>query len=172
MEAPKGIGEEEEEEPAQFVTPQPPKDWKDGYDSWIVAVGRMLGLEVPEPGDERGYEKAMAEAAAAVQRLLPSLRTRFLAGMDGLHLGFKVGLKTRKGGKEFVWIRPTDWSEETKLVCVLESQPQDCKGYKLGQNISLPVSEILDYVIGAEGAGVVESGPTQRIAENYGLVLP
>jgi len=162
---------EDDEDPPQFITPQPTPDWTNGYDKWIVNIGRRLGVDVPEPSDEMGCEKAMANAANDLRQRLPSLRQRFLAGMGGLNLGFKVGLTTRKGGKEYVWVRPTDWKEENTVLCVLESQPRDCKGYKLGQKLSMPVEELLDYAIGSPGAGVVETGLTQRIAEDYGLVL-
>lgn len=174
MKGPDGSEDEEEDDddPPQFITPQPTPDWTNDYDKWIVNIGRRLGVDAPEPGDEQGYEKAMANAAADLRQRLPSLRRRFLAGMDGLNLGFKVGLTTRKGGKEYVWMRPTDWKEESTVLCVLESQPRDCKGYKLGQMLSLSIGELLDYAIGSPSAGIVEPGLTQRIAEDYGLVLP
>ncbi len=66
----------------------------------------------------------------------------------------------------------TDWKDKNKVECVLESQPYDCKGYKRGQTLKLPVEELLDYVIGSESTGVVEAGLTQRIAEDYGMVIP
>jgi hypothetical protein len=163
--------EEEDDDPPQFITPQPTPGWTSSYDKWIVDIGRRLGIDVPEPSDEKGYEKAMANAAADLRQRLPALRRRFLAGMDGLNLGFKVGLATRKGGKEYVWVRPTDWKKENTVVCVLESQPRDCEGFKLGQTLSLSAGELLDYAIGSPSAGVVERGLTQRIAEDYGLVL-
>jgi len=163
--------EDEDDGPVQFITPQPPQDWTASYDQWIVHVGRQLGVDVPEPADETGYEKAMANAAVELQQQLPSLRKRFLAGMDGLNLGFKIGLTTQKGGKEYVWVRPTSWQEESVATCVLESQPRDCQGYKLGQTLDLPVAELLDYAIGSPKAGIVEPGLTQRIAEDYGLVI-
>lgn len=175
MKGPEGaedeLDEDEDDDPVQFITPQPPKDWAAGYDQWIVHVGRQLGVDVPEPADEKGYEKAMANAAVELQQQLPALRKRFLAGMDGLNLGFKIGLTTKKGGKEYVWVRPTGWREENIVVCVLESQPRDCKGYKLGQTLNLPIAELLDYAIGSPTAGIVEPGLTQRIAEDYGLVI-
>jgi len=82
----------------------------------------------------------------------------FWRGWTVLNLGFKVGLTTRKGGKEYVWVRPTDWNDEKTVICVLESQPRDCKGYKLGQKLSLPVGELLDYAIGSESAALLSRG--------------
>lgn len=161
---------DDEEDVPQFVTPQPPLDWSGDYDAWIMSIGRRLGVDVPEADRENEYEKAMATAAAEVQRRLPSLRERFIGGMNGLNLGLKVGLTTRHGGKEYVWVRPTDWKDENALVCVLESQPRSCEGYKRGQNMSLAMSELFDYAIGSESGGLVDPGLTQRIAEDYGLV--
>jgi hypothetical protein len=162
--------EPDEDEP-QFITPQPPLDWTDGYDNWIVQVGRKLGVDVSEPCDETGYENAMASAAAELQQRLPSLRARFLKGMEGLNLGFKIGLTTRKGGKEYVWVRPTEWKDPSTVECILECQPRDCRGFKLGQKLNLPISDLLDYCVGSETAGVVEPGLTQRIAEDFGLII-
>ena len=113
----------------------------------------------------------MSAAACVVQEKLPSLRQRFLKGMEGLNLGFKVGLTTTKGGKEYVWVRATDWKDAASLICLLESQPRDCKGFKLGQTLNLPTAELLDYCIGSETAGAIDPGLTQSIAEDYGLVL-
>src|SRR6185312_10591717 len=100
---------------------------------------------------------------------LPSLRERFLKGMNGLYLGIKVGLTTRHGAKEYVWVRPTDWQDENALVCVLESQPRACEGYKRGQTLNFAMRELFDYAIGSEAAGLIDPGLTQRIAEDYGL---
>jgi hypothetical protein len=38
--------------------------------------------------------------------------------------------------------------------------------------MNISTGELLDYTIGSPTAGVVEPGLTQRIAEDYGLVLP
>jgi hypothetical protein len=173
----KGAGEsaaaledEEGDVSVEFVTPQPPLDWNGDYDTWIVMVGRSLGVDVPAPDLENGHEKAMTSAAVQVQQRLPSLRQRFLRGMDGFNLGLKVGLRTRQGGKEYVWVRPTDWKDENGLLCVLESQPRQCPGFKRGQTLNLRMNELFDYAIGSETGGLIDSGLTQRIAEDYGLV--
>lgn len=161
---------DDDEEVPEFLTPQPPLDWSAGYDSWVRMVGRSLGVDVPEADCENEHEKAMARAAAEVQRRLPGLRARFIGGMEGMNLGLKVGLTTRQGGKEYVWVRPTDWKDENALVCVLESQPRNCEGFKRGQTLNLAMSELFDYAIGSESSGLVDPGLTQRIAEDYGLV--
>lgn len=162
--------EEGEDDPVEFVTPQPAADWKGDYDSWIVMIGRSLGVDVPTPDLQNAHEEAMTNAAAQVQQRLPSLRQRFLKGMDGFNLGLKVGLTTRQGGKEYVWVRPTDWTDENGLLCVLESQPRQCPGFKRGQTLNLRMSELFDYALGSETGGLVDAGLTQRIAEDYGLV--
>ncbi|MDB6057137.1 MAG: hypothetical protein JWO95_981 [Verrucomicrobiales bacterium] len=164
------VTELEEDEDSKFVTPQPPLGWESDYDTWIMTIGRNLGVAVPTADCENEFERAMAGAAAEVQRRLPSIRERFVAGMQGLNLGLKVGLTTRQGDKEYVWVRPTDWQDENALVCVLESQPRACEGYKRGQTLNLAMGELFDYAIGSE-AGLIDPGLTQRIAEDYGLVI-
>jgi hypothetical protein len=64
------------------------------------------------------------------------------------------------------------WHDAMAVECILESEPCDCKGYAYGQSLSLAASELFDYAIGSETAGMVDSGVTQRIAEDYGLVVP
>jgi len=54
---------------------------------------------------------------------------------------------------------------------VLENQPQECPGYELGQTLEVPVEQLADYAIGSERTGLVECGPSQRIAEDYGAVI-
>jgi hypothetical protein len=156
----------------EFLTPVPAEDWTGSYDEWIVAIARDVGIDAPDAAPASAYDAAMAAAAQLLQERMPSLRERFVAGMDGLNLGFKVGLKTRAGGSEYVWVRPTDWSDAAKIVCVLESRPYNCKGYVRGQVLTLRPDEIADYAIGSESAGVVDPGLTQRIVEDYGLQLP
>ena len=170
----KGPPEEEEEadeDAPEFLTPQPPSDWDGDYDNWIRLIGRRLGVDVPHPDSDGSHEQALEAASQEARRRLPGVRQKFVAGMGDLNLAFKVGLATRAGGKEYVWVSPLDWSAEDKVVCRLDSQPRDCKGYKAGQKLSLGVEDVFDYVIGSEDAGIVEGGITQRIAEDYGLVI-
>ncbi|MES3023736.1 MAG: hypothetical protein V4857_19390 [Pseudomonadota bacterium] len=156
-----------------FITPQPPTDWTLGYDAWIVFAGRSLGMDAPESNvDPTGHEQDMAKASTEFQTRIQGLRTRFLAGMEGLNLGFKVVLTTDSGDKEYVWVRPIAWQDEKTVECILESEPYACKGYKHGQKLSLAVTDLFDYAIGSEEGGLVDGGVTQRIAEDYGLILP
>lgn len=160
------------EDSDQFLTPQPPAHWTQGYDAWIAFAGRALGIEVPDADlDPDGHVQEMEKATAAFQQRLPQLRARYLAGMDGLNLGFKLGLATGAGGMEYVWVQPTGWQDPAVLACTLESEPHDCAGYSYGQQLAVPVTQLTDYAIGSEEAGLVEPGVTQRIAENYGLII-
>jgi hypothetical protein len=164
--------DDEDADPGSFLTPRPPQDWRGSYDDWMTAIADRLGYEPPvADAAGTGYERALGDAAKELAARLPALRARFLAGMDGLNLGLKFGLPTRKGGKEFVWLQPTEWSDPSTVRGVLQSQPHDCKGYKLGQVMDVPTRDLADYAVGSETAGLVESGPTQRVAEDYGLIL-
>lgn len=167
-----GDREEDEDDPSMFLTPQPPPDWRGSYDDWIASLADLLGLDPPALDlDGSGYERAVQHATQDLATRLPALRARFLAGMEGLNLGFKIGLSTRRGGTEFVWLQPTDWSDAARIRGILQSEPHDCQGFKLGQVIDIPTTELVDYAVGSETAGLLESGPTQRVAEDYGLVL-
>lgn len=171
---PAASGEDSEagDESSQFLTPQPPEQWTSSYDAWITFAGRSLGMDAPDAVlDPYAHVQEIESATSVFQQRLPSLRTRYLAGMGGLSLGFKVGLTTGSGGKEYVWVRPVDWQNEQLIQCILESEPHDCKGYQAGQTLSLSVADLSDYAVGSEEAGLVEPGVTQRIAENYGLII-
>ncbi len=163
--------EDEEVEENLFITPRPPGDWAGSYDEWLFTLAAALGLEPPVPLPTSSYPEVFAAAKAQVQARLPAIRERFLAGMGELHLGFKVGLPTRDESLEYVWVRPIDWSDAATLVAVLESRPHDCPGFKLGQQLQITPDELVDYAIGSESEGVVDPGYTQRIAEDYGLMI-
>ncbi len=161
-----------EEDQAMFITPVPPPGWTAGYDQWLFETTAALGMEPPAPQPASSYEAAFSAAVARARQHLPELRARFLAAMDGLNLGLKTGLKTDSGGIEYVWVRPVAWPEPDTLTCILESEPDDCAAYRLGQQLTLRTADIADYGIGSEDAGLVDPGYTQRIAEDYGLLLP
>ncbi|WP_338848611.1 hypothetical protein V8J88_06835 [Massilia sp. W12] len=159
---------QEEEGHPLFITPLPGPDWAGDYASWITFCARALGQDLPSPANS--YETELAHAQAQVQALLPALRARYLNGMDGLNLGLKIALPTSSGGLEYVWVRPIDWSTPEQVICTLESEPYDCPAYVLGQTMQCASSAVLDYGVGSEEAGLLESGPTQKIAENYGML--
>ena len=56
------MGEEDTQDDGlgEFVTPQPPKTWKQSYDDWIVHVGRKLGLDTFESDPISGFGLPMA----------------------------------------------------------------------------------------------------------------
>jgi uncharacterized protein YegJ (DUF2314 family) len=162
----------DEEDEAMFITPVPPPDWAGGYDQWLFETTAALGMEPPPPLPASSYEAAFSAAVARARQRLPELRAHFLEGMDGLNLGLKTGLATDSGGIEYVWVRPVAWPAPDTLTCVLESEPEDCAAYQLGQQLTLRADDIADYAIGSEDAGLVDPGYTQRIAEDYGLILP
>ena len=161
----------DDDEDVEFVTPVPPSSWTGGYDAWIHTAARRLGLDAPPARDPSGYNGEMAEATAEVQRRLPGLRDRFRAGLGDLKMGLKVGLPTRSRGLEFVWMLPLEWPAGGPIRCQLMSEPRDCEGFALGQAVSVAERDVMDYVIGSEGGGVVDPGLSGRIAENYGLMI-
>lgn len=161
----------DEEESEAHITPLPPDDWAGDYDNWVMHVCRSLGVDAPAPCGPKGYEEAMAGVASTLNNRLPELRRRFRSGMDGQNLGFKIALATNSGGKEFVWIRATDWNDESNIVGVLESDPCDCPKYIRGQSIRVPISDLTDFGIGSESGGLIDGGLTQRIAEDFGRVI-
>ena len=153
------------------MTPLPPADWVGEYDAWIHAIGRRLGIDVPPPRGIESYERELADVIAEAQRRLPGIRKRFQDGLGELRLGLKIGLPTRDGGKEFVWVSPLEWRGDGAVSCRLESDPHDCDGFSQGQQLTIAESDIADYVIGSETTGVVDPGLSHRIAENYGLIV-
>jgi hypothetical protein len=168
-----GIGEEppDDEDETQFLTPMPVGKWTGSYDEWIFDVATRLGLDPSAPADEHGYEREMDAAHEDMQARLPGLRERYLAGLDGLELAFKVALETESGGVEWCWVLPSSWDDPHAIVATLESEPHDCPGRKAGDTLRIATEDVVDYYIGSEACGTVEAGRTDRIAEDYGVVL-
>jgi uncharacterized protein YegJ (DUF2314 family) len=167
-------GDEEEfmDEDVEFITVSPPASFEGGYDQWVYETSKALGFNPPRPNTMDSYDAALEEAVMDTQSKLSSIRERFVSGLNGLNLGLKIGLDTSAGGKEFVWVRPIKWDDNKSLKVVLECQPYDCDGYNYGDELEINESDITDYGIGSEEAGLVEHGASQQVAEDYGLILP
>jgi hypothetical protein len=169
----RGEREEPPEDPGEtwFFTPLPLGPWSGTYDEWLFAIAQKLGLDPSPAAGEGGYEREMDAAYAEVQSKLPELRARYLAGLDGLELAFKVALETASDGIEWCWVLPASWQDPATLVATLESEPHDVPGRKSGDELTIAVADLVDYIIGSPSAGTVEAGRTQRIAEDYGVVI-
>ena len=162
---------EAEPDGEEFFTPVPHGEWSGTYDEWIFRLATGLGLDPSPAADAQGYDREMDAAHALLQDKLPALRERYLRGLGNLNIGFKVALKTASGGVEWCWVEPISWEDPATLVARLESDPCDVPGRKAGDELSIATESLVDYAIGSESTGLVESGPTQRIAEDYGAVL-
>jgi hypothetical protein len=167
-----GADEIPADEETQFFTPLPPIDWPGSFDDWIADAGRALGFDAPPPLGPETYHQVFADAIAEVQRRLPGIREQFRNAMPGVILALKIGLPTRAGGTEYVWLIAESWGDDGKITATLDSSPHDCEGYASGQRVTIPASEIVDYMIGGTEAGPFDPGLTQRIAEDYGRVFP
>jgi uncharacterized protein YegJ (DUF2314 family) len=169
-----GGPDDPDEEPTLFLTVMPVEETSDEIDTWIVPLAEALDLE-PDPAiAQGGYKRAMEQAKAQAQAALPSVRERFLERKSkhrDLSFGFKIGLETKSGGTEWVWIEPTSWERPERLVATLESEPHDVPGYEEGQSLDVNAADIGDYIVYNERTEEREGGFTLRIAADYGLVL-
>lgn len=163
--------EDPESDEPEFFTPMPHGEWSGTYDEWLFTIAQKLGLDPKPAADAGGYDREMTAAFEEMRRKLPALRERYLRGLGDLNLGFKVSLATASRGVEWCWVTPTSWDDPAVLVARLESDPRDVPGRKAGDELGIEVASLVDYAIGGESAGLVESGATDRIAEDYGLVL-
>lgn len=163
--------EDENYDDVEFITLLPPKDYKGTYDQWIFDITLALGMEPPIPMNMESYDEVMNQAIKKVKVKIPELRDRFLSGLNGLNMGLKIALSTDSGGKEYVWVTPTNWDNEREIMSILESEPYECSKYIYGQELQISIDDILDYVLGSEEGGLVEPGFTQQIAEDYGVVV-
>ncbi len=169
------VGADEEvplDEETRFFTPLPPLDWPGSFDDWIADAGRALGIDAPPPLGPDTYHQVLADAVAEVQRRLPGIREQFRTAMAGVIVALKIGLPTRAGGTEFVWLIAESWDDDGTITATLDSAPHDCEGYAAGQRVTIGSSQIVDYMIGGTEKGPFDPGLTQLIAENYGLVIP
>jgi uncharacterized protein YegJ (DUF2314 family) len=161
----------EDEDETQFLTAMPHGEWTGSYDEWVFEVAVRLGLDPSPAAAEDGYDHEMDAAYAELQDKLPGLRDRYLRGLDGLSLALKVALKTASDGVEWCWVLPMSWDDPQTVVATLDSEPCDCPGHKAGDELRISPDDLIDYMIGSDDAGTVEAGRTDRIAEDYGVVL-
>jgi len=114
----------------------------------------------------------MEEASRRAVEGLPKLRQRLEAGLpNGQICVIKVGLEAAHGGKEFVWVRVTEWSSGT-FVGRLEVQPTDCPGYTVGQTMRVADAEVIDCAIVNPMEGPIEPALTDIVAQDFGVDLP
>jgi hypothetical protein len=167
---------EDEDEPVLFLTLVAPGCAPQDIDEWIVPLANALGLEAEPAIAEGGYERAMQAAQARTQAALGGVRERFmnrgLLNFGGPRFGFKIGLATSDGGTEWVWVQPKDWKSAERLKVKLESAPVSVPGRRQGDSFEIAAADIADYVIYDPKSGESEGGFTQRIAADYGLILP
>lgn len=167
---------DEDDGPVLFLTVTPQGGVAEGIDEWILPMAEALDLD-PEPAvHEGGYERAMQSARELTQAALPEVREQFLAlkGEDPQRpsFGFKLGLPTEQGGVEWVWIQPTTWTVPEQLTATLESQPAWVPGHTAGQTLDVLARDLVDYIVYHPATGEREGGFTDRIAADYGLVIP
>lgn len=164
-----GDNEDEDSDESAFLTPHPGPDWSGSYDDWIRHVTRSLGFDTPVAKPATAYDEDLAAAVHAFQVKVPALRERFLAGMGDLNLGFKIPLEGKS--VEYVWVSPVSWDTSDRLMVRLESRPRNGSRYKPGNIFEIAADQLTDYAIGSPEEGLVESGDSQRVAENYGHII-
>ena len=154
-----------------FLTPRPMPEWQGTYDQWIYTIARQLGINAPEPADEKHYYVALNTAIQKVREKIPNIRNLYLGGTNEWKLRLKVGLLNNSGELTYVWLRPMDWSVVDQVVCEIESEPYDCDDFWIGRVLRVPVSNLVDYSISTQDAHLIDAGQTHVVDEDYGVQI-
>jgi len=160
---------DDDDDPAMLLRPLPMLGFGGDLDHWLRDTCRTLGQNAPDPLPASALDRELAAAAERAQAALPSIRERFRRGLaPDESLLVKVALVTSGGGAEHVWVRVVGWEDGT-LSGVLESQPLDCPGYTLGQEMRVAESDVEDRCIASQSLGIVEPGLTDAIVLDFGV---
>ncbi len=145
----------------------PPRSFGNDTGVWLShALDRLVGSEhevrmarTRSEAMQRAHERAIAE--------LPALKARFQAGLGLAQVLFvKHGFPTPAGSAEFMWLAVNRW-EGTRLVGQLSNEPREIPGLRLGQTVTLPETDIFDWMI-QRPDGEYEGGYTNKVALSEG----
>jgi hypothetical protein len=147
----------------------PPVEYRGDKNTWLRDVCRSLGQNAPDPLPLESLEPVMQAASERARATLGELRERFRRGLPpGQTFAIKIGLTTTAGGREFVWIKVNDWQADGILVGTLETQPTQCPGFFLGQEMRVPESDVFDRAIGS-AEGLIDPALTDIVAQEFGV---
>ena len=147
----------------------PPLEYRGDKNTWLRDVCRSLGQNAPDPLPLESLESVMQAASERARATLGELRERFRRALPpGQTFAIKIGLTTTAGGREFVWIKVNDWQADGILVGTLETQPTQCPGFFLGQEMRVPESDVFDRAIGS-AEGLIDPALTDIVAQEFGV---
>lgn len=107
----------------------------------------------------RAHERAMAE--------LPQVKHRFADGFGaGEVLYVKHGFDTPLGGREFLWMAVSQWSNG-RLVGQIVNNPHDVPSLMMGETVTVNEDDLFDWMLALPG-GRSEGGYTDEVARQQG----
>jgi len=114
----------------------------------------------------------MQIASRKARESLAEWRERFRAGLPADQaLVVKAGLATTSGGREFVWVKVTEWLQAGTIVGTLESKPRNCPDYQQGQQMQIAEADVFDRAVYGQARSMVVHAPTDIVAEEFGVDL-
>ena len=150
----------------------PPPDHADTTDAWLRECCRRLGHAAPLARRIDELDAQMQIASRKARESLAEWRERFRAGLPADQaLVVKAGLATTSGGREFVWVKVTEWLQAGTIVGTLESKPRNCPDYQQGQQMRIAEADVFDRAVYGQARSMVVHAPTDIVAEEFGVDL-
>lgn len=87
------------------------------------------------------------EASNRAKEKLTQLRTQFVAGLKpGERLMVKGPFARDDGGKEWMWVEVTKWTNAKRLEGILQNDPFYIRKLKAGAKVTVAAEEVFDYI--------------------------
>ena len=110
-----------------------------------VLISRVFGST--DQIEYVNHDEKILQASQRAKEKLPYLRSMFT---DGLEPGYSILLKgpfeTDKGGREWMWIEVTAWTDDS-IKGILQNDPYEISGLSAGSIVSINQNDVFDYIL-------------------------
>ena len=111
------------------------------------------------------HTDAILEASKRAREKLAQLRAPFVAGLKpGERLMIKGPFARDDGGKEWMWVEVTKWTNAKRLEGILQNDPFYIRSLKAGAKVTLAAEDVFDFIF-YHGDGREEGNETGALLE-------
>lgn len=110
------------------------------------------------------HDEALLAASARAKQAVLKHKARFAKAPPlGEELLVKAPFRTATGGNEWMWVEVVRW-DGTKISGILENDPFEVPGLKVGARVEVEESSLFDYLL-RRPDGTTEGGETSKLLE-------